>query len=229
MRLSLLFPACLLLGTTACTKVEQDFGACPGNCTVIQGQLVTAGGNEALRNVPLTLEWKRNTYYIRQKASGRTDANGNFQLRFLMKDDELSEGYFTVQYNVKTNDYYLLDHSSIVLPDLKRDTTVSLGRYLVPRKAYVELRITNQQDIGGDSYWSNFSSPYGTVSTIGPFGGGPAVDWRSADVRTGWIVPVPGDQPIVVNHVKNRNGVRFTSADTIYVPRGTRQQYTVTF
>ncbi|MCC3158745.1 hypothetical protein LJ737_15985 [Hymenobacter sp. 15J16-1T3B] len=223
-----LIGAGLLLGAAGCVENDADLGTCPGNCTVVRGRLVTAGGTEALAGIPLTAQWVGGRYYVRQKAAATTDGNGNFELSFLLRDDELAAGYFQLQYAVKADDYYQLDDSRISLPDLVRDTAVTIGNYLVPRKAFVELAITNRQAIGpNDSYWSNFASLYGSHTVIGPYGGGPAIGWASELLDA--AVPVPGDQPIVVNHVRNRNGIRTTSADTLYIPHGTRRRYTVTF
>lgn len=218
--------AALLLSLSACEK-EEPIETCTGSCTVLTGRLLTANGTAPIANVPLTVRWTTDVYTSRQKAEGTTNAQGEYKLSFYIKDDELADGYFTVEYTVDKNRYYDLGASFSYL-ELPRDTVV-VQDYLIPRKAYLKLAITNPGAVPPYSYWTTFSSPYGTMPAplASGRGGGPAVSWPLNGLPN--PLEVPGDQPMIATHAKLRNGVNTFSYDTLTVPAGTTRDYIVTF
>ena len=95
----LLLPVLLLLLLGGCISHDDDFISkyCPGSCTVIQGRLTTEDGTQPMAGVKLNVYWRSDQSYLqfgyseRRKAVAITDANGNYELRFLLCDDELNE------------------------------------------------------------------------------------------------------------------------------------------
>lgn len=226
----------ILLLATSCTKQEELPEKCTGSCTTITGRLVTANGKEPIVGADVTLKWMYGTLYSPKamvKAKGRTDADGKYTIAFYIKDSELTDGFFEAFFSVDKNIYYVMsnDDDGVAFYDLKRDTIIQVENYVIPRKAYVRLAITNQSQIAGGSeqYLSMFNSCYGfnTVFSKEIQGGGPSISWL------GWAdetpVSIPGDQPINVSNYKVKNGVTTISNDSIFVAAGTTQNYTVTY
>jgi len=216
-----------LLALVGCKK-DDKVETCPGSCTVITGRLLTAGGTTPLARVPLTVKWLNRVSLfggdVRTKATATTNADGWYTLRFFVRDDELHQGYFKVDYSVDKSKYYDLG-SDFAFMELPRDTTI-VQDYLIPRKAYVELVLTNPGALtAADSFWSNFSSRSGLFP--GTSTAGPAVSWPLQGQSS--RVEVAGDQPVVVENLRNKAGVRVVTYDTLRIPAGTTQPYTVTF
>src|SRR5258706_17935 len=91
----------------SCIKRENDLisQACSSNCTVVSGQFITNGGKSPLANMPLTLYWRIVQPELggginREKATTKTDANGNFRMAFLTRDDELNNGNFLINLTI---------------------------------------------------------------------------------------------------------------------------------
>lgn len=228
----------LTILATSCTKQEELLEKCSGSCTTITGRLITANGKEPIVGANVTLKWMYGTLNSPKamvKARVKTDANGKYTISFFIKDSELTDGFFEVFFPVDRNRYYVLsvphDDDGIAFYTLKRDTVVQANDYLIPRKAYVRLAITNPSQIAANAgqFSSDFNSCYGfnTVFSREIQGGGAAITWP------GWAdeppLSIPGDQPIIVRHYKVKNGVRTFSNDSIFVAAGTTQNYTVTY
>ena len=229
--------ATLILFVTSCTKQDELLEKCTGSCTTITGRLVTANGKEPIVGATVALKWMYGTPSNPKsmlKAKGRTDADGKYSISFYIKDSELTDGFFEAFFSVDRNRYYVISNNNddgIAFYTLKRDTIAQAKDYLIPRKAYVRLAITNQNQIatGGGQYMSMFNSCYGfnTVFSREIQGGGPSISWY------GWAdetpVPIPGDQPVIVRNFKVKNGLTTINQDSIFVAAGTTQNYTVTY
>ena len=97
MKTKYLLPVLLLL-LAGCVSQEDDFISkyCPGSCTVIRGRLTTEDGTQPMAGVKVNVYWRSYQGYLqlgyseRRKAVATTDANGNYELSFLLRDDELN-------------------------------------------------------------------------------------------------------------------------------------------
>ena len=98
--------AFLLLLTCFTSCIENDVGKpCQGNCVVIKGK-ITSENNSAIpvANVAYELNYYGNPTGIgggkllRKIAQGQTDANGNYEIRFYPKDEELNTGHYSFNY-----------------------------------------------------------------------------------------------------------------------------------
>lgn len=215
------------LSLAACDKDEAP-EACHGSCTVIRGRLLTAGGTAPIARVPVEVKWysSHSGFFggeTHLKAESTTKKDGWYELTFFIKEEELTEGYFTVNFQVDKKQYYDLG-SNLSFPDLPRDTTI-VQDYLIPRKGYLLPAITNPGQLTSPDYFSsNFTSDYGLFP--GGAKAGPVVVWPT---QAGTPVEVPADQPLAVQHVRLKNGVRTFSYDTLQVEAATQKTYTVTF
>ncbi len=121
----------VLCGFTGCVEEQEDYISkyCPGSCTEVSGKILLASGQPA-KGIMLTVTWRNlRTFYegmggsTRKKAVAYTDEQGDYTLRFLLRDDELEDGkmmispYVTNCPDVECYTYTLYWH------ELKRDTT----------------------------------------------------------------------------------------------------------
>jgi len=231
MDLKRFFPFGLLLLLSGCISHEDDFISkyCPGSCTVIQGRLTTANGTEPLRGVQLTAIWKDLHYLgggtIRKKAVARTDANGNYELSFLLRDQELLEGHLVIQPALDQQTYATCN-ADIYLgaPELRRDTTIRLN-YNAPRKATLLLTLANRQDIKpGDHFSTTFSFQAGAGEELCS----PGVEW-SWTTAPPPALEVAAEQPVLVRSHKIKSGVETTETDTLLLSAGQQLTYKAEF
>lgn len=135
----LLLPLLLLFG---CNTLEDDYISkyCPGSCTVIKGQ-VTQANNAPAAGISLMLIWQDGylpgSVTTRKKAAVTTDENGNYELRFLLRDDELSNGRIRILSDVPLEpcDGCPADsegNSTYINSELKRDTTLNIDFTIAP-------------------------------------------------------------------------------------------------
>jgi hypothetical protein len=125
---------------------------CLTDCTVVQGQLVTANG-EPLKNIPVAF-----SHYVSHGIGGsyrrikktETDKNGFYRMEFFIEEDELgkyAKGLFELKIDygeldprvyMNTQPFYIHTIYSIA----KRDTTMTLDFYN-PKKTYISINLTN--------------------------------------------------------------------------------------
>lgn len=215
-----------LLAISSCVREEDDLVSqnCSSLCTVVSGKFVTYDGTQPIPNVPVTLYWRNILMeaggVIRKKATSTTNSNGDFMLKFSMRDDELMEGYFTVKYEIRDPNYLMIGEKEFSIQKLRRDTMV-FSSYLIPVKAYLDLDITNPSDIKPTDYFStSFRFRYGEYT----FGTG--VIWKSITDRP---LEIAANQKIFVETNRMKSGVASTTYDTLILQKGERKVYSVTF
>lgn len=231
MKLAHLLLVASTLLAAGCTEKE-ELDVCLGSCTTVAGRLVTANGKQGLPNTVVEAEWRYGSAsFPKSKTKARTvsDADGNYRLTFFIKDEELTEGFFSVEYQADSRKYYAIGQPSQAIYKVRRDTTYILPTYLIPRKAFVRLAITNPAAIPRYAYMSDFNTCYGLNTNFSRQiqGGGPVVFWDGLPTEN--PLPVAGDQPILVKGYKKKNGTTEYSTDSLFIPAGTTYSYSVTF
>lgn len=225
---------CLLVcWLSGCIIEEDDYISkyCPGSCTEIQGRIRTGISRQGMPGVPLTATW--NHYespfgggIIRKKAVSRTDEQGNYTLRFLLRDDELEKGYIEIHYGVDKDKYLDCRAGRAIHPGfLKRDTTYTLDFYF-PKVAYLTLELTNAKDMAPtDLFFSTITYPAGTSpeNTCGQ-----ALSWHGA-AGTSQTVPVAAEDKVVLLNSRFKNGVQVVDSDTLNLMPGDRRFLKLTF
>lgn len=115
---------------TGCVDEQEDYISkyCPGSCTEVRGQVVLTSTGQPVKGMQLTATWK-DVYYpmaggtVRKKAVAYTDAQGNYTLRFLLRDDEMYDGYVVVSPQVSNCPDPECHAYTLSWDELKRDTT----------------------------------------------------------------------------------------------------------
>lgn len=156
----------------SCTE-EDDFIPEPTpTSTFIKGTAKTSNG-EPLANVIVKLDYTETVWlgpqYTRHKAEGRTDKNGNYQIFFELKDDELkqndlSENVFrqfllTFDVNNLPKDAYIMptdvnsNNESQQLFFSYGNTFFNKGKsyehhLYIPQKRWMEVTVVNNQPLG---------------------------------------------------------------------------------
>ncbi|WP_426060812.1 hypothetical protein [Hymenobacter sp. B1770] len=221
----------LSVGLATCVR-QEELSECLGSCTVVTGRLLTSG-SVALPDALVTLQWVRFVGLkgvVHRKAVGRTDANGHYRVSGFLTDDELTDGLLEVVFQPSKSNYYLIGEQNFAFFNFKRDTLLTAPDYLIPRKAFAKLVVTNSTQIPGlGAYISDFNSCYGRNTTFSQSirGGGSVIDWFGLPSQN--PLEMPGDQPILVRHFKNTNNGRPSATDTIFIPAGATRTYTVTY
>lgn len=227
----LAFASTVLLAA-GCTKEKLE--DCPGQCTLVTGQLLTSG-LQPLAGGTVTAKWYTGQGYSRPrtKAQATTDVNGNYQVRFYVKDDELQDGYFQLTYEVNKDRYLTMRSTDSPDPSgagLRRDTTYRLSPYLIPRKAFVKLTVPNPDQI--QEYFAvDFSSAQlrTLTATKTTSGGGASVGIPRQTAPFTTLVEIAGDQKVYVRASRSQNFVYTSTVDSIVVPAGTTRALTIRY
>lgn len=233
-KLFLLLPFLLLL-LGSCHTQTDDFISkyCPGSCTVIKGKLTTDDRTKPLPGVKLEVFWQTRdqlglTSNTRRKAVTTTDANGNFELSFLIRDDESENPYsgFYVKANAGEDKYlYCLGQNNLLeYTDLERNITFS-ANYNLPQKAQLHLGVLNPTAMAnGDNIQSSIFFDAGESGTYGCSMG---AYLTAGNPRT--TIAVAANQDIVIRSVKNKSGIETTTEEVVRLAPGQVLQHQITF
>jgi len=221
-----------VLQTIGCVKREDDLinPVCQ-SCSVIKGRLTSGDGTIPIANAKITANWV-NTFYlqggtIRKKAVSTTDSKGYYELKFQLRDDEKGEGYFEIEIPTPSVEYLSCSSNghSFAFLELKKDTTIEVN-YFIPKRAFVEVRLTNQSQIKTSDYFaSSFDSKMGIE---GKQSCGQVITWSSG-FPSNPVIEVAAEQPIIVTTHKTKNGVKTTTYDTLNFSAGQKAIYNAEF
>lgn len=223
----------LIICVAGCTKKE-ELSECLGSCTVISGRLLTSG-SAPIANVPVAFIWTGrpsggSVYKSNKKAEVRTDADGRYRVSGFLTDDELANGYIKAVFAADPSQYYVIGELDQAFINPKRDTIYTASDYLIPRKAYLKLVVSNPSQIPNHgAFLSDFNNCYGgnTVYSTKIGGGGPVVFWDTLPLQN--PMEVSGDQPILIRHHRYISGLLTHTTDSIFIPAGTTRTYTATY
>lgn len=236
-------PYVLLVGVSlwlgSCRKEVPVEPSCNGSCNVITGRFTTDGRSIGLPNVPLELRWvKRSGQYesaVHRKAKTTTDANGNYNLRFYISDDELKDGIYEVQYQLDRSKYIVSPDSpskgfSVGGAAIKRDTIIT-SDWLIPQKAYLRQEITNPTQ-ASEQTMTLASFDAGALATTAVFNSKVDGLWystRSPGGVSAIDLEVAANQPVELRVDKYKNGQRIIEHDTINLAPGAHYTQHITY
>lgn len=247
--LPLIIPLLLVaISFMSCDKEEDESDeTCTSHCTVIRGKILTSG-ELPLTGIETDVRYEKYVgihYHLsRRKATAQSDKNGQYEMRFYLKDDEIQEdnsfnSFFEINVYLEklAPEKYILPQDLTIVPDieplisgtleLKRDTAYELNLY-VPRKKQVNVILQGfkpQQE--GDRF---------EVRTLFPWGGETETDkekilatkYEIANsgfgrfVATGEYhlftdIPFPLNDSVVVSIIKVKNGIAFPENHKMYI------------
>jgi hypothetical protein len=233
--LSLLIISILLL---SCTQTDKSMfnTTCTDSCTVVQGRFIT-GNNEGIANVPIeikseirpTLGLGQTT--IRRIASGKTDNNGFYSLKFGLQKREYGQMaaanvsiYFTYDKArfVPVRWYEDFGSQESLGPFARKDTTINANIFLTTRSK-LKVRLENFIPIqAGDNFSVITSCAAGLErlrSSEGFLEASQAVTEKEIDAC--------GNEQTTLYIRKRKNGVTSSASATISTPIG--QTISVTY
>jgi len=141
-----------MIFNTSCCEEDDTALVCLSDCTLVQGQIVTADG-KPLANIPLEFRHNSSRPYdssIRRIKKATTDENGFYTMEFFIESDELgseAKGSFEliIDYSrldekvyMNNSPFYEITISSIN----RRDTTITMDFYN-PKKAYITVNLND--------------------------------------------------------------------------------------
>lgn len=148
-----LYVALLLLSCclASCDPIKYDYVSkyCPGSCTTLKGRITDQNG-APVAGAELWVNWHRQNYPFggstRQKAVTTTDVHGNYELRFLLRDQELVEGYISLESGVSLDTYLSCSgYNRWYGGEISRDTTIVQNFTKAP-SAMLQLNTTHIPD-----------------------------------------------------------------------------------
>ena len=173
-----LFLFLCIMGFLGCKEEEDMIEKTSDNSTFIQGKATTSSG-EPLPGVLVSMYYSEGQWLgpqlSRKKAEGRTDKQGNYQLFFDLKDDELKGNTngdpvhrsFMLIADLKelNKDSYLLPsdfnlgESSTELRFYYSNTDLQKGKtykhiFYIPRKRWLECTVTNLVPLGNEDKYA---------------------------------------------------------------------------
>ena len=227
-----IFVLLLTLSFQSCTKEEDDLISqnCETDCTEIIGRLMTDNGTVPIVNHTITVIWDNTNFgsgIVRTKATTKTDNNGEFQLKFFIRDDELTDGIHRMYYEkLDENEFLRADLNGISIFPTIRDTTMTRN-HNIPKKAFLDLTISNLEDFQQGDYFStnlNFLNPIGFSQSID----GAIHPW-SNESENNRLIEIAANQPVIIEIVRKINGEYVRENDTILVREGNTSNYTIDF
>lgn len=226
----------ICLSTAGCLAKDETMGPqavqpCTSACTTIRGRLLTTGGQEGLTGATVTIIWSNYHHFLdiesHIKARVITDSKGNYEAPFSVSSDELAAGSFAANFSVDKTRYYSASEEYLSITKIRRDTTLQLPDYLIPRKAALNIIITNPAQ-AQNNYAFEIASPHGTQIKYSPTISRGPVFYNSSFPQLN-PVSVPGDQPILFKTIKPQNGIVTITADSLFIPAGTTQTIFITY
>lgn len=218
----------------SCSKEEEDPISLnyESNCTEIIGKIMTDSGTAPISDVKITLKWDNIPYLgigtIRKKAITQTDSQGNFNLKFYMRDDEINDGGFYLEYEINESKYISSHLNRIEIFQIDRDTTLNIN-YNIPKKAFLNLTLLNLENIQhqqGDSFTADFDYeiPNGFTQSVG----GQVISLSNLSESNN-LIEVAGNIPIELKVYRRINGVSTSEINTLFLEAGTTTDYTIDF
>lgn len=217
---------------TSCSKEEDDFISqnCETDCTEIIGKIMTDNGTVPIADVELTVKWDNIPYLgsgtIRNKATTRTDSEGNFNLKFFIRDDEIENGGFRIEYELNESEYLSSHLNRITIFQIARDTTLNIN-YNIPKKAYLNLSLLNLDDVQSPDWFATnfgYETPEGFTQSVN----GQHIGWNNQSNQNN-LIEIPGNQNVRIEVFRRVNNVTTTEIDNILIEAGTTSDYTIDF
>jgi hypothetical protein len=210
-------------------KKEVTEPACSDRCTTISGRFTIDNRNVPIAGLPVRISWVKRTgtlySQIRTKARTTTSVQGDYRLNFYLRDEELTDGYFVIEYSADVGEYVLeRDQTGAKWQKLSRDTVI-ISNWLLPRKAFVHPAITNAIQIVGD-YWGEYSFATGGYQGAGRFNYAEVFTFNNLPVSD---IQVAANQPVDLKTYKRVNGQLMTMHDTVTLAPGTTYVHRVTY
>lgn len=222
---------------SACRVVDDDNinAVCTANCTEIRGRFVTGASQEGIANVALQLGWQNNEQLFvsrtREIATTQTDGNGNFSFTFLAEEEELTEGFYFLNFSVDEGSDLLIkeyqdQHLRFYHID-QRDTIVDFTYTIPTAGAFITLEITNLEAIKEDEkLLIDARYNYGMFNNFK----GNALRYLSGYTQDSVItVETAANAYTLVRVRRDINGESLYTNDTVYIAAGDTLVFPVRF
>lgn len=225
-----LFFICFLLVSCGGDKDDYISKYCPGSCTVIEGRMTTANGTKPLAGINIALDWEMSGVWnssIRKKAVTRTDADGYYELRFLIRDDEPDNGVYIIKPAIDLSGFApcSANGTDFLFYRLERNTTV-LADYNMDEVAYVEIQLNNQEAMQqGDSFHMQYSYLYGRNEEQECRR---SYNWDATSANN-HTIDVAAGRTVVLKTFKLKNGVSSVEETTLQLTPGEKAVQVITF
>ncbi len=222
-----------LLTLESCFFDENDLESqnCAESCASINGVLMTGDGTAPLADAFLEVTWDNTSLFggtNRLKAQTTSEENGYYELNFLVREDELSDGLFNIR--ITPPEEYLMcffdEIYSFSVAGLKNDTVVTTN-FGIPKKAYLIVNSVGTEKID--------STDFLIASTFSPMGVNfesrcvESVKWDKEDPIFQDTLEVAAEIPLAVETITKYGGIKSRHTDTLTLEKGEVMRYTAEF
>ena len=215
----------------SCTKTDKRMfnTPCTDSCTIVQGRFIT-GNNVGIASVPIeikseirpTLGLGQTT--IRRIASGTTDNNGFYSLKFGLEKREygqMADAYVSIYFNydksrfVPVTWYESFGAVELLGPFIRKDTTITANIFLATRSK-LKVRLENFVPIQAGDNFSVITSC--GVGLDRHYSSGGYIEATQAVTEN--EIDACGNEQTTVIIRKRKNGVSSSTSNTISTPTG---------
>jgi len=207
---------------------------CNSDCTTIHGKFTLADGSTPVKDAWLELNWRSISgpgFFFggqrRKIATTRTDDNGSYIMTFYARDDELTYGFFEVDYKVPDDSYMNTPTSSFRMYGInKRDTLIEFNFNLPKKGSKINFRIKNPGDIGNsESLICNISFRFGNRNSYML----EVVGQLDSDFDSEGTYETAADQFTHVLITKQKDGQYVEYLDSLFIPFNETKIYEAEF
>ena len=222
----------------SCTKTDKSMfnSPCTDSCTIVQGRFIT-GNNEGVANIGIEIKSKISPTLglgqttIRRIASGTTDNNGFYSLKFGLEKREygqMVDAFVSIHFNYDKSKfvpvawYESFGANELLGPFIRKDTTINANIYLTT-KGKLKVRLENFIPIQAGDIFSVITSCGAGLDRHYTSGGFIEANQPITEKE----IDACGNEQTTIVIRKRKNGLSSSTSTTISTPTG--QTVAVTF
>lgn len=224
----------------SCTKTDKSMlnSPCTDSCTIVQGRFIT-GNNEGVANIPIEIKSEIRPALglgqttIRRMASGLTDNNGFYSLKFELNKREygqVADAYVSIYFSydksrfVPVTGYENFGTNESLGRFLRKDTQINANIYLTSRSK-LKVRLENFVPIQAGDNFSVLTSCGEGLERHYSDGGLIEANQQVTEKE----IEACGNEQTVLYIKKRKNGVTSSTSTTILTPTGQTVAVTYTY
>jgi len=200
-----------VLNLTGCVKDDTNLPQCENDCSVVKGYFLTDNGKNPIAGVALELDWSISSELggsMRKIAKSKTDENGFYLFQFYAKDNELTNGRFSVSYSNLDKSFLTQIYPYFSFRILKRDTLI-MHNCIIPKRAFVKIEFIGSVFSIDSNFVKCFYKSLNNDYLIG--------DWVDSRNETYKISETGGNQNTYFDIMRHKGSIMTEFYDSIFI------------